>query len=71
MNKAILWNAVLIEIFAAVVIIGLRQQTFVSEEIKLDCICRMEVREVIGNRGEEKRYHNSSSMNGKKVLHCY
>lgn len=49
MNKAILWNAVLIEIFAAVVIIGLRQQTFDSEEIKLDCICRMEVREVIGN----------------------
>lgn len=55
MNKAILWSVVLIEIFAAVVIIGLRQQTFVSEEIKLDCICRMEVREVIGNSEERKK----------------
>lgn len=50
MNKAILRNAVLIEIFAAVVTIGLRQETFISEEIKLVSICRMGVRGVIGKR---------------------
>ena len=33
MNKAILWNVVLIKIFAAVVTIGLRQQTFVRKRL--------------------------------------
>lgn len=55
MNKAILWNAVLIEIFAAVITIGLRQRTFISKEIKLVCICRMGARGVIGNYKDRKK----------------
>lgn len=55
MNETISWHAVLIEIFAAVVTIGLKQQTFVSKEIKLVCICRTGVRGVIGNYKERKK----------------
>lgn len=35
MNKANLWNTVLTEIFAAVVTIGLRQNTFVRDQVSL------------------------------------
>lgn len=55
MNTSILWNTVLIEMFAAVATIGLREQIFNSEEIKLVCICRMQVRGVIGNYKERKK----------------
>lgn len=55
MNKAILWNTVLTEILAAVVTIGLRQKTFVREEIRLVCICRMGVGGVIGNYKDRKK----------------
>lgn len=55
MNKSILWNTVLIEMFAAVATIGLREQIFDSEGIKLVCICRMQVRGVIGNYKEKKK----------------
>lgn len=55
MNTSILWNTVLIEMFAAVATIGLREQIFDSEEIKLVCICRMQVRGVIGNYKDRKK----------------
>lgn len=46
---------VLIEMFAAVATIGLTEQIFDREEIKLVCICRMQVRGVIGNYKERKK----------------
>lgn len=54
MNKALLWKAVLIEIFAAVVTTGLRQQTSISKEIKLVCMCRMDMRGVTGSHKERE-----------------